>query len=509
MATSSKQIEEVMDGMAFWIRRWYNNPFAYVIECLGEEPTHQQMEILIKLPIYGFIAARSGHGIGKTKLMAWLTHWWLDTHKIPGTACRIPCTGASEDALKNNLWSEIAVVNEHKPEFFRKRYFVGNEIVYNKEDKQAWYAVIRVARPDNPDALQGFHNCLFMIDEGSGVADAIFEVARGAMGDEGSMGVMFGNPTRTAGYFFNAFHNSKFWHRLHFSSAESLAHETYHYPFVDALGNIQIFSTKGRQTQKWIDDMRDEFGENSNVYKVRVLGEFADTAVMNVVIEESWLENVFMIPEREVMRKRPLVMGVDVAREGKDNTAIVIRQGTEVVFCTSWNGNDLFISRKKVELIQKEWGCEKMFIDIIGIGSGLHDELRAAGYPVEEVNVTKDAPDIKECKQLRHYLWWQSRKFFRQHKVRFAMNNPDFQELRKELKVVSYTINPKTGLVEVESKDALKARGYSSPNYADAFNMTMLYDADIADVTVMTQKGNDTIQKYLQKIQGADCWAVA
>jgi hypothetical protein len=45
---------------------------------------------------------------------------------------------------------------------------------------------------ETPDALQGFHECFFLNDEGSAVPDEVFRVARGAMGEPGSMGLMTG-----------------------------------------------------------------------------------------------------------------------------------------------------------------------------------------------------------------------------------------------------------------------------------------------------------------------------
>ena len=81
--------------MAFWLKRWYRDPLSYVIECIGDIPTHQQAEILKAFQHHNFVAVKSGHGIGKTRLEGWITNWWLDTR-----ALRVPITGPAADQLK-------------------------------------------------------------------------------------------------------------------------------------------------------------------------------------------------------------------------------------------------------------------------------------------------------------------------------------------------------------------------------------------------------------------------
>lgn len=510
MALSSKQLDSVMNDMAFWLRRWHDNPLAFIVECLGEMPTHQQAVILKAIPVHGFVAARSGHGIGKTRLMAWIVWWWLCTRKMPGAACRIPCTGPSEAGLKRTLWSEITEVGKLLPAFFDRRFDITVDKVTCTEDSKGWFATICVARPENPDALQGFHNCFFLIDEGSGVPDQVFEVARGAMGDEGSMGCMFGNPTRTAGYFYRAFNGSKFWHCLHFRSTDSLAHKTYEWSYVDALGEIVTFQCKGRQTQEWVDDMADEFGINSNTYRIRVLGEFAELDTTDSIIEPVWLENVFTTPARSATKKRAKVMAIDPARSGEDSTAVVIRQGLEILYAEEWHGFDLYYSRKRCELIQSEWGCDRIYIDANGLGAGLYDEMKARTFPVYAVDVNESSPEDRECFKMRDYLWWRARKFFRQNTVRFALDYyPEtMKKLARELPIITYKLNNK-GKVLAESKDDMKKRGHKSPNLSDAFNMTLQHDADIHEIRGMTKKGMDTVRNYLRQQRGARAWATA
>ena len=58
----------------------------------------------------------------------------------------------------------------------------------------------------------------------SGVDDLIFEVGEGAMSTKGAKTVMTGNPTRTSGYFYEAFNKmAERWSTMKVASSDSNA----------------------------------------------------------------------------------------------------------------------------------------------------------------------------------------------------------------------------------------------------------------------------------------------
>ncbi len=475
---TEKSCEAVLGKLAFYLERWKRNPLAYVIEAVGDVPTHQQAEILKAIPVRRFVSVRSGHGIGKSKLAGWLVNWYLDCHRQPGgdVMCRVPCTSGSASQLADVLWPEVAAVCKKKLPWLRDRYEVLSDRMRCKEDPEGWFATLRTSRRENPDALQGFHQCFFLIDEGSAVPDEVFEVARGAMGDPGSYGLMTGNPTRLSGYFHRVHHSDTCWHAMHFSSEDSLAEETYRYDYTDVLGDIRTVETHGRQTRQWVEEMKREFGEHSNTYKIRVKGEFANLGA-DLIVEPPWVDRLWALPLHEPLAKRRRIMGVDVARSGDDDSALVIREGDNVLYVEKWHGCDLVETRQRVEARQKEWRCDVVYVDIIGIGAGVYDELRHKGYPVRPATVSEKAPEDSDadCVLLRDWLWWKARRFFRTHQVRFAgqESDPLWKQLRDELIAPTYKFDTK-GKVKAEGKDDLKKRGVKSPNLADALNMTFL-----------------------------------
>lgn len=476
-----QDVSEARDAMSFWLKRWYRDPLAYVLECVGDVPTHQQAEVLKAFQHHNFVAVKSGHGIGKTRLEGWIANWWLDTR-----ALRVPITGPAGDQLNNVVWPEVVGVCKRKWEWLSRQYDSTTEELKYREHPENWRAILRTARQDNNDALQGFHQVLFILDEGSGIRDEIFEVAEGAFGDPGNYALMMGNPTKTSGYMWNVFHQKSYWYPMSFSSEDTLTDTEYHYTYVDPIGEVQVLSSRGRQTREWVASMRQKYGLTSNVYKYRVLGEFANKGG-DQLIEERWMKNVFIpgvLHERKEYKRR---MGIDPAWTGEDDTGCVIREGDRVLHAESWHGFDLVESFNRLKVLWDEWKVDVGHIDTVGVGAGLYDMFRHAlyrggiGYPVIRVHCSERAPEDKDgaCKSLRDWLWWKSRKFFRTRSVRFSGLPEDvaWKQLRVELLEPTYKIA--NGKVLAESKDEMKGRGLKSPNLADALNLTFFQDYEI------------------------------
>lgn len=474
-------VEEVKEEFCLWLKRWERSPLAYVIEFLGETPTHQQAEILKAFEHYRFVAVKSGHGIGKSRLTGWLVNWWLDTRgKIA------PVTGASADQLYDVVFPQICATNGRKWAWVKKQYESTVDELRLKRSPALWKGVLRTARSDNDDALQGFHDCMYFIDEASGVRDGIFEVASGAMGDPGNYGFMDGNPTRTSGYMFNVFNRRTFWYPMTFSSEKSLAEEEYSYPFVDVRGEIRMIRTRGRQTREWVENMRTEFGINSAQYKYRVLGEFADKGE-DKIIEDRWLEKVFSRPRPEERSKYKRRMGIDPAWTGDDDTAVVIREGDRVLHAEAWHGFDTIESFSRAKMLFDEWNCDVVCVDANGVGAGVYDQFihtlwkGRMGYPAYRVMTMERPPDETDgkCYRLRDWLWWRSRKFFRTRPASFygLPGMIHWDQLVKELKSPTYRLQG--GCIRVEEKEEMKKRGLKSPNIADALNLTFYQDFEI------------------------------
>lgn len=435
------------------VLRWREGgPAAFAEEVLGAKPTEQQKEAGRALVDRRRVSIRSGHGTGKTTFMAWAVLWFVSCY-FP---CKVPCTAPTSHQLEDVLWSEIAkwhrVMCERHPGLGAELEWSSGAFRRVSSPNEA-FAVARTSRPERPEALQGFHaeNILFLIDEASGVADNVFEVAEGALSTDGAFVLMAANPTRQSGYFFDSHHKMRAaWAPLHWNGEDS--------PMV---------------SRDYVANMAKKYGRQSPVFKVRVLGEFV-TAADGVIP----LDLCLSAQARDVARNAnaPVIWGVDVARFGDDSSALAKRQGNwQLAPIREWWGKD---TMQTVGIIKAEYDAtppdmkpKAINVDVIGIGAGVCDRLSEMHLPAVPVNVAEsaasDARDDLQFNRLRDELWWRGREWLERLDCRLA----DDEETIGELTTPTYRFLS-NGRIQVERKDELKARGVKSPNRADAWLMT-------------------------------------
>lgn len=435
------------------ILRWRKGgPCQFAKEVLGANPTEQQWEASRALVAKRRVSIRSGHGTGKSTFMAWCVLWFLSCY-FPA---KVPATAPTSHQLEDVLWSEIAkwhrVMRERMPSL-GEGFEWSNGAYRLKSKPSESFAVARTSRPERPEALQGFHseNILFLIDEASGVADNVFEVAEGALSTDGAFVVMAANPTRQSGYFFDSHHKMRAaWAPLHWNGEDS-----------------------PRVSREYIANMRKKYGERSPVYKVRVKGEFvaaADGVISLELCEAAKVREVAVTPSART------IWGVDVARFGDDSSALAKRRGNhQLEPVKEWWGKD---TMQTAGLVKAEWDAtpEKqrpiaINVDVIGIGAGVVDRLKEMGLPVVGINVAEtEAVNDKQERQfhrLRDELWWKGREWLEAKDCKLC----DDDETIAELTTPTYSLMS-NGLIKVEGKDELKARGVKSPDRADAWLLT-------------------------------------
>ncbi len=387
---------------------------------------------------------RSGHGIGKTTLIAWLALWFLFTHY--DSKCVI--SGNSQAQLASNNWSELKKWARRLPEPLQQQLEIQEERAFLKAAPEMAFITRRTASKDNPESLAGVHaeHVLYLIDEASGIPDIVFEVAQGSLSSPGAIAVLLGNPTRTSGYF----------------------HATHH-TLRDRWKCIRVSSEEVPRARGHIQDVISSYGKGSNRYRVRVLGEFPNADD----------ETVIALELLEAARNRPIethdvkpIWGVDVARFGDDTSALAKRQGNILLEpVKEWSQKD---TMQLVGLIVDEWNRTEedlrpaeILVDVIGIGSGVVDRLAELELPVRGINVAESAAVSEKFHRLRDELWWNGREWFEKRDCSI----PEDAKLISELSAPTYDFSS-MGRIIIEPKSEMKKRGLKSPNLADAFLLT-------------------------------------
>ncbi len=196
----------------------------------------------------------------------------------------------------------------------------------------------------------------------------------------------------------------------------------------------------------------------------------AEEAFLNP-IDEPFIHSRHVVRARKnnVEPSAGLILGVDPARKDKDRTAIIRRNGRKAhKLETLRNHNTMEVAGYVKRIIDTEKPI-KVYVDCIGIGAGVVDRLREMGYDmVEGIEVSRSANQKKRFLNLRAELFSELKDWLIQD---MPVELPDSEDLQSDLCCFGskYTSN---GLLKIESKDDLKARGLPSPDTADALMLT-------------------------------------
>lgn len=435
------------------IVKLHNDPVLFVTSILQAKPQKWQAEALRAVASHDKVSIASGHGVGKTAFQSWLVLWWLITHY----PCKVAVTANTAHQLSDVLWTEIDKWARQLPDGFKNLLEFKSDKISLKGASDS-FAVARTSRRENPEALQGFHseNMLFLCEEASGIPDIVFQVGEGAMSTQGAKTVMCGNPTRSEGFFFDSHHSQRArWYTMTVSCHDATT-----------------------VSEQFLDEMREKYGENSNVYRVRVLGQFPtqsdDVLLPLYLVEEATKRDV------EASPTAPVVWGVDVARFGGDRSAVAKRQGNVLIEpIKTYQGRDIMemagIVLSEYEAAPYRLRPQSIYIDAIGIGAGLADRLRELDLPAVAISVSETASLKDRFNRLRDELFWNAREWFEARDCHI----PSDDTLIQEITAIRYKYLS-NGKLKVESKDEMKRRGQRSPDVADAFVLSFAENGAIA-----------------------------
>lgn len=386
-------------------------------------------------------AVTSGHGPGKTALVAWLIYWFISTRPHP----QIVVTSNTKSQLETKTWRELAkwhkmAINSHWFTWTATKF-------YYTEHPETWFAAAIPWSKERSEAFAGTHeqHVLVIFDEASLVDDSIWETTEGAMTQPGAFWCVFGNPTRNTGRFAECFR--KYRHRWHTYQVDSRK--------AKMANQIQI--------QQWIDD----YGDDSDFVRVRVKGEFPRASSNQLipvdVVDTAAAKKILF----DSIKHAPLLLGVDVARFGDDQSVMIYRKGLQAFELKKYRGLDTMKLAGMVSLEIRDKEPDAVFIDEIGIGAGVVDRLTQLGFNhlLYPVNNAVQAINTKEYCNLRAESWCKMRDWLKTGSI------PDDRELKDDLIGVEYGFDAKNR-IQLENKEDMKSRGLASPDCADALAMT-------------------------------------
>lgn len=406
------------------------------------------------------IAVASGHGIGKSALVAMILDWAMSTCED----CKVIVTANTDTQLGTKTWPEVSKwfrlsLNSHW-------WDISATSIKIKDPKHA--AIWRTDRipwsENNTEAFAGLHNqgkrIVLIFDEASAIADRIWEVAEGALTDTETeiIWLAFGNPTQNTGRFRECF--GRFAHRWKRFQIDSRSVE----------------GTNKEQIQKWIDD----YGEDSDFVRVRVRGEFPRAGSSQFIPSD--VVAMCRKYRAEGYKSLPKVLSVDVARFGDDQTVIGTRQGRLARILVKLRGQDTVqVAERVIRFIDDE-KPDATVIDGDGIGAGVIDQLQHRGYGKRlfEFHGGAIPNDTSSYFNKRAEVWGLMCEA-----LKAGMEIPDDPELEVDLTAPQYGFSAKQQ-IQLEKKDDMKKRGLSSPDCGDMLAMT--FAVKVTPLAVEDQK---------------------
>lgn len=404
------------------------------------------------------IALSACHGPGKTWLAAALCVYqsvcWFPQHVV----VTAPSKGQLEDALVKNVVTLFKMLPQAVQDLFEIKT---NRIELKSAPEESWFSA-RTARAEKPEALQGVH-CfrgreLLVADEASGVDDPIFESAAGSMSGRETTTMLLSNPTRVTGYFYDVFHKLKdmWWTR-----------------------SISAFDSS-RVDRDFVKDIARRYGEDSNAYRIRVLGQFPTANDDSVIARDLIIaarKRDITIPPFSVE-----VWGLDVARKGANRNALVRRNRIAIVDAAVWGGVDLMQTAGRVKREYDDARAagnapQSICVDANGLGAGVADRLAQLGLPILSINVSETQNLDPRFRNMRTELYWKVREWLELKDKKMPWKSCcgnatgektcPHDRLEEELAAPTYSYTS-SGKILMESKDDMLRRKVPSPDIADA-----------------------------------------
>lgn len=390
------------------------------------------------------MARASGHGIGKSTLVAWLVLWIMSTRPhSQGTL-----TANTFSQLQSKTWAQVQrwhrlAVNSHW-------FSVTATRMTHRVAPESWFCQAQTCREENSEAFAGQHaatsTSFYIFDEASAIPDSIWEVASGGTTDGAPMWFVFGNPTRSSGEFYSANFGllRNRWNHGSIDSRES------------------AFTNKD-QIQEWLLD----HGEDSDYFRVRVRG--LPPAASDLQYIDS--DRVWAAQRRPAYHEAddPLIVGVDIARGGKANTVFRFRRGLDAAGIPAIRipgemcRDSMLVATKLIEIMETVYDGVRpscAFVDS-GFGGPIVDRCHQLGWDnVIEISFGASAPDMHFA-NMRSWMWSKMRDFLPRGSIDSGAM------LETDLTGPGYHHNKQDQIV-LEAKEKMEKRGLDSPDDGDA-----------------------------------------
>jgi hypothetical protein len=466
---------ETRQVMAELVLSYRRDPVFFVEHALGHLTWSKQREVLRSVAAHERTAVRASHSVSKTYSAAEAAVWFLNC--IPNS--KVVTTAPTWTQMAKLLWAEIRAI------YARSRLTLEGECLMTeiKTGDPDHYAI--GFSTDKPERAEGWHApaILFILDEAKGIPQWLWDSVRGSMtgGFCRELAVSTTDGVQVGEQFWKIFQNDETsWNRIHISASDSpyVTGEKFRGLDMPDPKRLDIFRralmapanmTIQIAGPAWIAECEKDWGKDSVLFLTKVKGEIVDAGADSIIKLSQVEQMVKNAAEEGFDETGQEEGGVDVARGGTDDTVMYRRKGLMVIARKVLASPQLPEKAKLVFIadeVKRFFAFNKetaIKIDDTGVGGGVTDILQADGFNAVPVAFGAEAKEPDKYPNVISEMWFEVGKIV--HEI--ACDASD--RLRTEL--VNRKSKPldKKGRRIVESKDDYKARGFRSPDEADAF----------------------------------------
>lgn len=441
-----------MSAEAATIRRWREHPSQMVRELFGATPDPWQDDALEAYPHSPRLAMKSAKGPGKSTTLAWIGWNFLLTRPHPKCAV----TSISGDNLQDGLWAEMSKWQQ-KSRLLQHLFEWTKTRIFCKEHPETWFMSARTWSQTadasrQAETLAGIHAdyVLFLIDESGAMPDAIMPTAEAILsGCVEAHIVQAGNPNQLAGPLYRAC---------------TIARDLW--KVIEITGDPDNPKRSPRIPVEYARQQIQQYGRDNPWIKINIFGEFPPSA-LNALIGPDEVRAAMNRYYRDYeLRGSSKVMGVDVARQGDDQSIVAKRQGLQFFPLLKYRNIDGLQGAGHVSREWQDWEADGCFVDATGgFGYTWIDQLRNLGRSPIPVEFAGEA-----VQKSRYYNKRAEMAFEFVEAIKRGAALPNDDHLLQALTQTTYTFKGDRFLLE--PKDDVKAKLGFSPDEMDACMLT-------------------------------------
>lgn len=362
--------------------------------------------------------------------------FWSELAKVRGLARSMTPDGQSDLMTNFTMQAELLFANLPNKEERGKRWFCSPVTINTKATAE-----------QQGEALAGRHedHMLVVIDEASGIPEAVFKPLERTLTGKLNIVFMIFNPTQNTGFAIRSQgeHRDKWvckqWSGL---ASENVSRSS--------IANLAMY------------------GKDSPDYRIGVLG-LPPLASADGLIPYPWVQAAL---GREFDNDgEPVMCGADVGGGG-DKSVFCYRQGGSILGFKTFNSKKTDEVADWVASCMDEVSAAVCFIDIIGIGRGVYDILRRLGYKARPADARNTPDDEERYTNARAERYWLLRKQFEDGVISIPdpenprdSNDPVVRFCRELAAIKSKKVGKKE---QIEDKKMIKKEIGFSPDHADA-----------------------------------------